>query len=144
MKDTFGWNNWGLVYLIESLGLSKEFIPEKDLMDIYKKNMSRGLYEKPFDFFNYSMNDVFALFVIAKQKVISSNKILQDIYGVTEQKYLFTIKNIPSTTGSLVRKFFLVYFENNVFQQNFDYLIAFRKHGILNEFSSNYSIAKDI
>lgn len=37
LKDLFGWNSFGLKTLVQSQGLSKEFLPEKDLMDPYKK-----------------------------------------------------------------------------------------------------------
>lgn len=143
LKDLFGWSSRGLVNLIKSMGLIDEFLVDKSVMDSYKKNIEIDLFEKPFQFFEYGMNDSFVLLEIVQKMVLVTNKILVDVYLITNYKYMFTTKNIPFTLGALVNKIFNVYIDSKIFQNDPIKKLAFLKHGILNELDQNYSSSKE-
>lgn len=124
---------------IQSLGLSNEFLEEKESLDEYKANMSKALFEKPSTFLFYSMNNIFALQACVKFQVIftrsTDNKIFQEVYNVMDESLLFTMKNIPFSLGALVKRFFVVFVEYVLFGSNKEYFVILNKHSIINEFS---------
>jgi hypothetical protein len=118
LRDLYGWNGFGLQTLVESLGLAKDFSAEKSSMNDFKENMIEGLLKKPFEFFYYAMNDVFALQACVKFQIFSCNTILKDVYKVEDPSYLFTVKNIRFSLGTLVKKFFTVFSQSVLFKSN--------------------------
>jgi hypothetical protein len=101
--------------------------------------MSKALFEKPSTFLFYSMNNIFALQACVKFQVIftrsTDNKIFQEVYNVMDESLLFTIKNIPFSLGTLVKRFFVVFVEYVLFDSNKEYFVILNKHSIINEFS---------
>lgn len=109
-------------------------------MNDFKERMSEGLLKKPFDFFYYSMNDVFALQVCVKYQIFSCNIILKDIYKVQDPSYFFTVKNIPFSLGTLVQKFFTVFSQSVLFKSKKLFFVVMHKHSMINETHPKYSL----
>lgn len=144
LRDLFGWNQLGLDDLIAATGLSQDFLEGKRSMDAYKECMSKALYEKTEDFMEYSVGDSISLFCIVKQQVVVSNSVIQEILGINDNKFLFTVNNIPYTLGSLVNKYFMAFFDSKIFCQNEVFLLALREDAILQELSKDFFEAKRI
>jgi hypothetical protein len=71
LRDLFGYNQYGLKSLAESVGLNKI-----DELDSYKTKMDKALIEKPELFIKYSMNDAELLIDIFYKKIDSFNELL--------------------------------------------------------------------
>lgn len=131
IRDLYGYNQYGLKVLAESVGLEK-----LDVLDSYKTQMDLALIEKTEDFIRYSMNDAILLFEIYSKKIATFNEILA-IFGINEQNAQFTKVNTPSTIGSVVYNIFIRYLRYNVLKNDSVYL-ACLKQGILNKANKAY------
>lgn len=106
LKDLFGCSNGSLESLINSTGLSTEFLSDKKEMEPYKTNMGLALIKHTPSFVKYAMNDVFVLILILEKKIESYNSILIDVYKIKDPSYHFNLRNFPLTVGALVYKIF--------------------------------------
>jgi hypothetical protein len=132
IRDLYGYSQYGLKMLAESVGLSKF-----DTLDSYKENMDKALIEKTDDFIKYSINDAELLIDIYERKIESFNQLLA-IFEITDENYLFTKKNTPSTIGSVVHQIFRKYLQIKVFKNDLIYLSCL-KQGILNNMHNDYT-----
>lgn len=141
-RNLFGWNTFGgLKTIINSMGLAVN--KEKDLMDPYKEKMENGLYERPFDFLNYALNDACVLHEIVESKMKFLNKMIFEIYFIDSSVYFFTKRNIPYTLGSLVYRIFQLLFYCVIFKNKSDVLLILSKHSMLNPLSKDYVFSKE-
>jgi hypothetical protein len=141
IRDIFGWHTTGgLDAIITSLGL-EIFQKYKSLMSPYKSEMSKAVQEHPVQFLEYSISDAVVLQEIVDKMVSFTNSIQSQVYGITDNKYLFTKYSISYSLGALVNRIFVNYLDFHFFENNCIYKIVFLKHGILNEKHPLYSTA---
>lgn len=138
LKDLYGIDSNGLAKMASAYGATgKNSIPInaiKQSMDQYKKHMSRGLVEKPIDFITYAMNDVWVTQDLVSKVPESFNKLLKEVFEITEQQAMYHPGKIPMTTGSLVHDILFKYFDKTIFNSTY-IKIAFVRMSVLNSLS---------
>jgi len=141
LKDLFGMDSGSLDSLIESCGLDTT---SKRKLDISKTNMSEPLVNKTYDYLDYAINDASVLFTILETKLEVYNNILKNTYNITDEKFLFTKKNLPITIGSTVNKMFDKFYHYIILKNDPLNMLAHAKQSILSLTTGRYSANLEI
>ncbi|MBI1913225.1 MAG: hypothetical protein HYS12_00450 [Planctomycetes bacterium] len=103
LKDLDGWAGKSkLAEFAAALGVP---MPDKTSMDDFKKEMRRGLEERPEDFLRYAVDDARVLLEVYARFVAFVRRTLSEILGMAAGD-LWRADDIPMTTGRLVAETF--------------------------------------
>jgi hypothetical protein len=133
--DPFGWNKEGLGRLARALGVA---LPEKSLMDEYKRRMVSGLLDHPEDFLRYAVADARALYEI----VHAFAALARDVQAGVGLRRVdrFTPETVPTTIGSVVARTLEPWvLRTAAFEHFFEVDFCLKKLGLLDPDSRRYA-----
>ena len=135
LKDMSGLNRTSLKNFANSYGLNVE---DKGLLDSYKTEMEKGLFEMPNQFCLYAYNDCELLEKILLTVINSLNELLKKVF--LEQTFEYSNSTVPMTIGTIVDNLYNFYFENTYMQNNDFAYMALAKKSILDPLNKNYNL----
>lgn len=110
----------------------------------YKTYMDKAVWEKPYLFLDYAINDVNITMDLPGKVAEAFNNTLRDVFMVTDLKEEITRANIPMTIGSLVNSLVRKYMKYHVYNNDPKVIIAMAKLSILNPLAKSYKTNLDV
>lgn len=141
LKDLYGIDKVGLKKMADAFGVVSP-IPNtiNDVLEPYKTKMTTAIKEKPLDFVTYAINDVIITYALSRKIPDSFNKMLIEVFKITDPKEHLTPTNMPLTMGSIIHLILQKNIKHNVLKNDTSLMLALCKMGILEPNTKQYDL----